>query len=30
LSGQTKPEFDTILRVLAALGVQLSATTKVA
>ncbi|HEY2758929.1 MAG TPA: addiction module antidote protein [Pseudolabrys sp.] len=30
LSGQTKPEFETILRVLSALGVQLSATTKVA
>jgi probable addiction module antidote protein len=30
LSGQTKPEFDTILRVLTALGIQLSATTKVA
>lgn len=25
LSGQTKPEFDTIMRVLAALGVQLTA-----
>jgi len=30
LSGQTKPEFDTILRVLAALGVQLAAKAKIA
>jgi probable addiction module antidote protein len=30
LSGQTKPEFDTILRMLAALGVQLSAKAKIA
>jgi probable addiction module antidote protein len=30
LSGHTKPEFDTILRVLAALGVQLAAKAKTA
>ncbi|MPZ58732.1 MAG: putative addiction module antidote protein [Rhizobiales bacterium] len=30
LSGDTKPEFDTVVRVLAALGVQLAAKTKAA
>jgi probable addiction module antidote protein len=30
LNGETKPEFDTIVRVLSALGVQLSAKAKVA
>ena len=30
LNGETKPEFDTIMRVLSALGVQLAAKPKVA
>jgi probable addiction module antidote protein len=30
LNGETKPEFDTIVRVLSALGVQLAAKPKVA
>jgi len=30
LDGETKPEFDTIMRVLSALGVQLTAKTKTA